>query len=661
MKVNNNNNNNTLPVSRFGVPILFLFLIFSLLWYNKQTMDTDYFPSEINIEIPDTKYEFKPVQTKKCRFDTCFDINRCEINRDSIIRIYVYPTVKFYYKTQGSREEIKFNSSTAYSSIISALKNSPFYTNDPSRACVFLPNIDTLVDSLNNPLHTSLAIEELPFWNQGVNHLIFSFLPSRPNSHPSISTYSAVIASPGLLYSEYRTGFDLSIPVYNFPERLAPPVGPLGGDRDIFLLVLLPLEFDTSLDPILLALQGQAKDKIRILDFCYEEARCVEEEVTDFPGVLSRAKFCLLLPGYRYGTPDLLDVLMQGCVPVYTQDNHMLPFEEVLDWRLIGVPLRPPFLPQVLSILDRISEEERDRKQEQGSKVYSRYFSSLGRIVLTALLILNERVFPTHSSSYEEWNLLETDLRKLNPLLMHPVPTGDTGVTAVVYTYESDTSLKQLIEILDSVKSIRKVVVIWNKEDPSELIGQIQTPLEIVRPADIKLSNRFLPLDNIQTDCVLSLCDNAVGLTPEDIESGYNAWREFPDRLVGYQAGCHEWNAVLNKWEYVSLCKDEISVVDTSAVFYHVYYQNIFNSRIPSGVIEWIDTFQSCEDVAMNMMVSSLTNKPPIKINHRDSCEKCEQKSAVSDEKSECLNIFVKYFGQMTLKSTKFLVEQFRN
>ena len=242
------------------------------------------------------------------------------------------------------------------------------------------------------------------------------------------------------------------------------------------------------------------------------------------------------------------------------------------------------------------------------------------------------------------------------------MPTADTGVTAVILSRRPGSSLEQLIGILGSVKSVKKVVIIWNytDRDPPDMSGLIQTPLETVRPVDTKLTNRFLPLPQIQTDCILSI-DDDVTLTPEDIEFGYSAWREFPDRLVGYQGDYHQWNAVHNNWEYVSLWKDEISIIDTTAVFYHVYYQNIFYSQVPSAVIEWVDTFQRCEDVAMNMMVSSLTNKPPIKLNRNSICDKCEQRSAVSNDKSECLNIFVKYFGKMTLKSTKFRVEPFSN
>ena len=35
----------------------------------------------------------------------------------------------------------------------------------------------------------------------------------------------------------------------------------------------------------------------------------------------------------------------------------------------------------------------------------------------------------------------------------------------------------------------------------------------------------------IETDCVLSIDDDIVMLTPDEIEFGYQTWREFPDRL----------------------------------------------------------------------------------------------------------------------------------
>ena len=529
---------NSFPVSTYGIPILFLLITISILWYNYTlTTVTDYFPTEIQVSSPNS--DFKPLQTRSCRFDSCFDINRCEFNKQSLIQVYTYPTTQFYYTENESNLYLNFNTSLAYQSMVYTIQQSPFYVDDPSRACVFIPAIDTLIHSDNNPEYISLALKQLPYWDKGMNHLVFSFLTSLPNSLPSVSTDRASVASPSLLYSEYRTGFDISLPVYNFPERLVSARDPSLSKREIFLLILIPLEFDLALEDTLQQIQNEAPHRITIVDFCQEERRCVEEEIIDYSDVLLRSKFCLLLPGYRYTTPDLLDVIMQGCVPVYTHADYMLPFEEVLDWRLVGVPLRPAFLPRILSILEGIGEEEWSQKQRQGLRVWTKYFSSLGRIVLTTLLILNERVFPTHASSFEEWNLLETDLRRVNPLLMHPIPAADTGFTAVIFSNNRDDSLKKLLNTLDSVSTLKKVIIIWNERGtiPSSDWELTYIPVEVVIPEDLKPTNRFLPLSQIQTDCVMSLDDDVTALTADEISFGYQAWRDPED--VGYHSSYH--------------------------------------------------------------------------------------------------------------------------
>ena len=44
---------------------------------------------------------------------------------------------------------------------------------------------------------------------------------------------------------------------------------------------------------------------------------------------------------------------------------------------------------------------------------------------------------------------------------------------------------------------------------------------------------RFYPYEEIDTEAVLSLDDDIDMLTSDELEFGYQVWREFPDRLVG--------------------------------------------------------------------------------------------------------------------------------
>ena len=54
-----------------------------------------------------------------------------------------------------------------------------------------------------------------------------------------------------------------------------------------------------------------------------------------------------------------------------------------------------------------------------------------------------------------------------------------------------------------------------------------------------KLSNRFFPFAEIETDCVLSIDDDIDFMEPDEFEFGYQVWRRNPDRIVGFPPRSH--------------------------------------------------------------------------------------------------------------------------
>ena len=54
-----------------------------------------------------------------------------------------------------------------------------------------------------------------------------------------------------------------------------------------------------------------------------------------------------------------------------------------------------------------------------------------------------------------------------------------------------------------------------------------------------KLSNRFFPYAEIETDCVLSIDDDIDFMEPDEFEFGYQVWRRNPDRIVGFPPRSH--------------------------------------------------------------------------------------------------------------------------
>lgn len=62
------------------------------------------------------------------------------------------------------------------------------------------------------------------------------------------------------------------------------------------------------------------------------------------------------------------------------------------------------------------------------------------------------------------------------------------------------------------------------------LIVFVFISLQVIQTSQNRLSNRFYPHPEIETECVLSLDDDITMLTTDEIEFGYQVWREFPDR-----------------------------------------------------------------------------------------------------------------------------------
>lgn len=50
------------------------------------------------------------------------------------------------------------------------------------------------------------------------------------------------------------------------------------------------------------------------------------------------------------------------------------------------------------------------------------------------------------------------------------------------------------------------------------------------------------------------------------------------------------------------------------AAFYHKMYTYLYTYEMPSAIREKVDEMMNCEDIAMNFLVSHVTQKPPVKV-----------------------------------------------
>ena len=214
------------------------------------------------------------------------------------------------------------------------------------------------------------------------------------------------------------------------------------------------------------------------------------------------------------------------------------------------------------------------------------------------------------------------------------------------------------------------------------IFPKINKPLKVIRTKANKLSNRFYPYEEIETEAILTIDDDINMLTADELDFGFEVWREFPDRIVGFPSRTHVWENETMRWRYESEWTNQISMVLTGAAFNHKvcsatkwprfpkwlmrflfqYWSYAYTNSMPGDIKEWVDEHMNCEDIAMNFLVANFTKKPPIKVAPRKKfkCPECTHTEMLSAdinhmmERSACINRFTEIYGDMPLKTVEF-------
>lgn len=394
-----------------------------------------------------------------------------------------------------------------------------------------------------------------------------------------VQTADAIIAGAGFNTQTYRYGFDFSIPFYspileNFDRQ------GLSSKRNYFLIAPQLNMYDYHRRLMQEIVLEDSNNNILLLQKCTQEIfedkmssspeledhdiRCSFPALTpiEYPEILGQGTFCLIIRGVRLAQPALIEALAANCIPVIVADNLVMPFEEVIDWTLASITIREADLHSIASVLKAISATRIEEMQRQGRHLYEKYFKDIETIVETMLEELNDRVFPHLALPYQSWNIPNLPNAAQNPLFSPLIGSKSQGFTAVILTYDRVESLFTLIQKLSIVPSLAKILVIWNnqKKAPPSLSSfpKISKPLKLIQTKANKLSNRFYPYPDIETEAVLTIDDDITMLTSDELDFGFEVWREFPDRIVGFPSRTHVFE---NEYKYESEWTNEISMV----------------------------------------------------------------------------------------------------
>uniref|UniRef100_A0A8C1T532 Exostosin glycosyltransferase 1b n=1 Tax=Cyprinus carpio TaxID=7962 RepID=A0A8C1T532_CYPCA len=615
---------------------------------------------------------------KRCRMQSCFDFSLCQRNG---FKVYVYP--------QQKGEKI----SESYQNILSTIEGSRFYTSDPGQACLFVLSLDTLDRDQLSPQYVhnlKTKVQSLPLWNNGRNHLIFNLYSGTWPDYTEDLGFDigqAMLAKASISTENFRPNFDVSIPLFSKDHPRT------GGDRGYlkyntippfrkYMLVFKGKRYLTGIgsdtrnalyhvhnaeDVVLLTTCKHGKDWQK-----HKDARCdkdnAEYDKYDYREMLHNSTFCLVPRGRRLGSFRFLEALQAACVPVMLSNGWELPFSEVIDWNTAAVIGDERLLLQIPSTVRSIHQDKILALRQQTQFLWEAYFSSMEKIVLTTLEIIQDRVLQQTSRSNLMWNSHPGGLFTLPQYSSYlgdfPFFYAKLGIkpnpkfTAVIHAVtplvsQSQPILKLLVSVAKS-QYCAQIIVLWNCDKPLPAKHRwpaTSVPIIVIEGENKVMSSRFQPYDSIISDAVLSLDEDTV-LSTTEVDFAFTVWQSFPERIVGYPARSHFWDNNKERWGYTSKWTNDYSMVLTGAAIYHRYYHFLYSHFLPNSLKSMVDQLANCEDILINFLVSAVTKLPPIKVTQKKQYK--ETMMAQVSEKKHTLNLMLcicssYWFGGMPL------------
>nr|XP_017253562.1 PREDICTED: glycosyltransferase family protein 64 protein C5 isoform X2 [Daucus carota subsp. sativus] len=189
----------------------------------------------------------------------------------------------------------------------------------------------------------------------------------------------------------------------------------------------------------------------------------------------------------------------------------------------------------------------------------------------------------------------------------YPVNGHYSQFTLLTMTYEARLwNLKLYIWHYSRCSSVREIVVVWNKGTPPDLSDfNSAVPVRIRIEANNSLNNRFKMDPLIKTRAVLELDDDIL-MKCNDLERGFQVWREHPDRIVGFYPRLVDGKDFKYQGEKHARSHKGYNMILTGAAFIDTELAfNMYWSEKAKAGREIVDKYLNCEDVLLNYLYAN--------------------------------------------------------
>ncbi|KAM3727444.1 Exostosin-1a [Dirofilaria immitis] len=569
------------------------------------------------------------IKISECTMSQCFDLSRC-LAHDAF-RVYVYPS------DNSSTMSVVYNNILK---IFWVIRESIYYTSDPQKACLFVLSIDT-VDrdrrSENYVKYVSELIANLPseIWNHGRNHIIFNLYhgtyPDYSDHDLGFDTGYALTARASANTRIFRENFDLSFPLFHKEHPLRTTIKAEWSlkTKDKYLVTFKGKRYvygigSETRDSLYHLHNGQS---VIIVTTCkhntdwkkYEDERCEEDNVEydrwDYEVIMSNSTFCLTPRGRRLGSFRFLEALRLGCIPVVLSDDWELPFSEVIDWRQAVIIGHEDTVLTISDVLNAIPIDRILFMKQQSRGLYQRYFSSVEKIVLTSLQIIEERIKKQRGEEPRNWNRLFLTVENF------PVTTSsEIGYTVLLKaSIKVSGRLNRIVNLLFDMHEVQKIIIFWPKNRQMTANFDKFSSKIFVQLSDFDMHVDILSQTQIlQTELLgkfVLFLDERVPITGADIRFLVDAANNEPYRLYGFYSAHSKVQEGAQTIELKP--SSQYSLILFHFALIKREYLMFFEQWMPTPAKEIASKLSHCFTLLMNMMIMELTGQSPVLIGSR--------------------------------------------
>lgn len=192
-------------------------------------------------------------------------------------------------------------------------------------------------------------------------------------------------------------------------------------------------------------------------------------------------------------------------------------------------------------------------------------------------------------------------------------------VTMRVNSFRRLDLLEFFLDYYKTCDVVNQIQVVWSDQQnkpPLDWLSKYPNGKVVFEVhAKNSLNNRFIPLQEIRTDAVLSIDDDLI-IPCQLVQESLEVWNTFPNALVGYSPRMIGWDTTTGNVKYLrwqhTWWSGLYSIMLTKITFLHKQYLNSYKTDTPPAFLEHVDRMRNCEDVAMAHLVATKTHAAPV-------------------------------------------------